>query len=116
MPEGYFSSLEMRLSYIPSREQAAKEPRRSRLPVFSLAAACACAALFAFVFLTRRSPSGENVLEIYERYYYADLIPHTDPDMVFDMSEVCEECSAEDIEEFLIETGTSLYHIEQTLN
>lgn len=124
VPDGYFESLQTRLMAIPAQQA---EPEREQTRVISLwsrvmpyvaLAACFALAFFVGSFFLGRS-STPSVGMTVEDYYYADLIPMTDPYAIYagapDTYQVVES-SEDDIVEYLISTGASVDYIAYLLN
>ena len=119
-PPGYFDSLKMRLGEIPEREIVSRERsgRWSRFtPYLALVGVFAVAIIAGRLFLHSPSPVLDDDGSVtWETLHYADLSPFTDPDAIFDDTEVAtSETSEDDIINYLIDTGTSLEWIAQNL-
>ena len=119
VPEGYFDSLQMRLSYVPERVEASKRKTAYRLRVGLVAAQVAiCLALAAVPFFVLHSSDTdpEDSLAMVENFYNADIIPLTDPDMLYDDSAAPSDAQAisdEDIVNYLIDDGVTVAQLEQ---
>ena len=108
VPEGYFGSLEERLSQIPkAAASAAVSPWTKVRPYLAMVAAFAALVIGGTAILrnTVRPASG---LSDEDLLGYIGLIPSTDPYLLFDESGREEAFSDEDIIDYLIETGVSL--------
>ena len=107
VPEGYFENLQTRLSAIPQQHSAVTPWVRMR-PYLAMAAAFA-AMVVGGTALLRSTARPASVLSDEDLFSYAQLIPRTDPYMIYDESAQAEESySEEDIINYLIETGVSL--------
>lgn len=82
VPEGYFASLQERLGAIPRKEVA---PRTRIRPMWAFATGIAAALAAVLLLVSRPGPAPEAETVSYEQYAYADLIPHTDPYIYFDI-------------------------------
>ena len=110
VPEGYFESLQARLSQIPYMQEtpAAVTPWNRLRPYLAMAAAFAALVIGGTAVL-RNTVLPDTGLSEEDLLGYAELIPATDPYLIFDESEDREEpFSDEDIVNYLIETGVSL--------
>ena len=110
----------MRLGEIPEREIVSRERsgRWSRFtPYLALVGVFAVAIIAGRLFLHSPSPVLDDDGSVtWETLHYADLSPFTDPDAIFDDTEVAtSETSEDDIINYLIDTGTSLEWIAQNL-
>ena len=137
VPDGYFDSLEMRLSYIPGKvEDGVLRPaggRRIGLPVSGswglwrpavmMPALAAIAIVLSVMLFFRPVQQREDSLAFVESFYACDLIPHTNPYMLYDESALEEESvleetsdvSADDVVNYLIEDGLTVDMIEQVI-
>ena len=108
VPEGYFEGLQARLSTIPQQHSATTPWVRMR-PYLALAAAFA-AMVVGGTALLRSTARPASVLSDEDLFSYAQLIPRTDPYLIYDDEgvEAEETYSEEDIINYLIETGVSL--------
>lgn len=117
-PEGYMDSLKMRLGEIPARESLAREKTglwTRFTPYLALAGMFAVAIVAGHLLLNRPAPVVEDDLT-WESLNYADLIPLTDPDAIFDEALEAESGPTEDdIIYYLINSNTSLEWIAQNL-
>lgn len=91
VPEGYFESLNARLSSIPRTqvEIHGDTGLRRHFRPWPVLAACAVASTLiatALFFGLGRSGVTESAVVTYEQLLYADLIPHTDPYSIYESS------------------------------
>ena len=109
VPEGYFKGLETRLSQIPRTAVPAVPPLTKMRPYLALAAAFAALVVGGTAVL-RNTVRPAAALSDEELLGYIQLIPSTDPYLIFDESagQEGEAYSDEDIINYLIETGVSL--------
>lgn len=123
VPEGYFGQLQSRLSAIPARQ---KQPEKV-FPAFNkLKPYVALAASFAMAFcignfILGRSTKPANDEITFEDICYADLIPVTNPYMIYEDSPYAaygqqETATEDDIMEYLVSTGASVDYIAYLLN
>ncbi len=114
VPEGYFDKLQERLERIPSAQNGGQASSRWNgiKPYFALAAAFAMilTAGTAVLKLTAGKMIDSRMSD-YEQIRMADLIPVTEPYLVYLKSDGDSEISEDDIEAYLINTGTSLEQI-----
>ena len=110
VPQGYFENLQARLSAIPAQEQKAAQPTpwvRVR-PYLAMAAAFA-ALVVSGTALLQHTARNANDLSYDELLSYSQLIPRTDPYMIYnDELEIEDEYTEDDIINYLIETGVPL--------
>ena len=105
VPEGYFAALQERLGAIPEMERQDAIPGKERSrqerpgalprlestprtrirPVLAFATGIAAALAAVLLLVSRPAPAPESEPVSYEQYAYADLIPHTDPYIYFDI-------------------------------
>lgn len=116
VPEGYFSSLEKRLDGIPSSYGSAARSGRSIVWNVAAAAAVAVIAAGGFALLRPASsvPEGTDGLSALEIIRMADLVPVTEPYLIYgaqESKEKEEDLSETDITEYLISSGTTLEYI-----
>ncbi len=116
VPEGYFEGLKSRLERIPAEHPL---PRERRFPIlwtrirpYVAMAACLALLLAAGAFFLDRKAGldGTDGISIYEQMMYSDMIPDTDPFLVFGApsdEEDSFEISDEDIMDYLISSGAS---------
>lgn len=123
VPEGYFEQLQSRLVNIPAQqEQPVKVvPLFSKVkPYVALAASFVMAFCLGNFILGRSSKPIQDEIT-FEDICYADLIPVTNPYMIYDDSpyaayEQQETPSEDDILEYLVSTGASVDYIAYLLN
>lgn len=124
VPEGYFEQLQSRLEAIPGQQQAARKPAMVASVWAKARPYAALAASFLMIFfvgnqaLTRITPQPESEYTL-EDWYYANLIPVTNPYAIYDAAPdtYAEDGSSdEDILQYLISSGASLDYISQILN
>ncbi len=112
VPEGYFGNLQARLSEIPSGSRA---PSRMDVlkPYLALAAAFALIITGGTAVLryTAGDPGAEEISAL-DMIRLADLVPATDPDLLFTPAQAETEVSDSDISEYLINAGVPLDYIE----
>ena len=121
VPEGYFDSLEMRLSLIPGKETPAARPLWR--PAFMIPALAGVALLLAVALFFRPLGQHEDSLALVEDFYASDLIPHTNPYLLYDDSALSNDSAAEDALEvsdedvayYLIDDGVTVDMIEQII-
>lgn len=82
VPDGYFDALQERLGAIPRQEV---KPRTRIRPVLAFATGIAAALAAVLLLVSRPGPAPESEPVSYEQYAYADLIPHTDPYIYYDI-------------------------------
>lgn len=113
VPDGYFAELKGRLDAIPHEE--ARLPFSDKIKPYAVLVAsfvilvtCETALLrYAAGYL---SPDDGGTME---KIQLADLVPVTDPDMIYGEKTVdAEDITHEDIAAYLIDSGTTLEHIE----
>jgi len=105
VPEGYFDCLEENLLRIPEGRNGKISPHWK---YYALSAVCA-AAMVLFLFFSWSG--GETVVEdfSYDQYLMSDLIPHTDPYLVYSVnSEDNSTMTEQDIEDFLISCAVNI--------
>lgn len=114
VPEGYFDELQARLERIPSVQNDGQAYSRwSRVkPYLALAAAFAMilTAGTAVLKITAEKVVDSRMSE-YEQIRMADLIPVTEPYLVYLKGDNESDISNADIVAYLIDSGTSLEHI-----
>lgn len=123
VPEGYFEQLQSRLVNIPAQqEQPVKVvPLFSKVkPYIALAASFVMAFCLGNFILGRSSKPIQDEIT-FEDICYADLIPVTNPYMIYDDSPYAaygqqETPSEDDILEYLVSTGASVDYIAYLLN
>lgn len=108
VPEGYFEGLQARLSAIPQQQETVTRWVRFR-PYLAMAAAFA-AIVVGGTALLRQTAQPASGLTYDDLMGYAQLIPTTNPYMIYDEEYMGEEeaYTEEDIINYLIETGVSL--------
>ena len=124
VPEGYFDSLRARLEAIPSQQGTVAPAPVFRMPFYARVkpylafAACFVAAFLIGTFILGRMTPVQDGIAV-EDYYYADLIPVTDPYAAYGSApstyEV-DESSEDDIVEYLISSGASIDYIAYLFN
>ena len=135
VPDGYFDSLEMRLSYIPGkveagqlRDSAAREltpaGRSIWRPATLLTALAGIAIVLSITLFFRPARQYKDGLALVESFYASDLIPHTNPYLLYDDSALSDEegledapeLSDEDVANYLIDDGVTVDMIDQIIN
>lgn len=89
VPEGYFDSLEARLSAIPHSQTETGAGTKWYFRPYPALAACAAAAVLAIAILFGNNRHGESTDPTnvtYEQLLYADLIPLTNPYAIYETS------------------------------
>ena len=127
VPEGYFEQLQTRLQAIPSQQTAQKPaethkvvaaPFLKRVAPYAAAAACLLGAFFVGNhFIGSVQPQTGELSA--QDFYYADIIPVTDPYAIFaemDDYSAAQQVSNEDVIEYLLSSGTSVDYIAYLLN
>ena len=112
VPEGYFGNLQARLSEIPS---GSRVPSRMDVLKPYLAMAAAFALIITAGTAVLRHTSGDSGLEdisTLDVIRLADLVPATDPYLLYTTAQTETEISDSDISEYLIGAGISLDYIE----
>ena len=122
VPEGYFEQLQSRLETIPAQQERQSEvvsPWGRVRPYLALAA---CFVMIVFVgnyVLSSSFKSADDSIS-FEDICYADLIPVTNPYIIYDDSPYTyaaqETASEDDIVEYLISSGASVDYIAYLLN
>lgn len=109
VPEGYFTQLVSRLDEIP---YAAKAPSAwdKVKPYIAMAAAFAII-ISGGTAVLKKTASPHTDVSTLEMMQLADLVPVTDPYMIYVKTNP-EDISEKEIAEYLIDSGTSLEHIE----
>lgn len=123
VPEGYFEQLQGRLVRIPAeQEQPVKVvPLFTRLKPYMALAASFVMAFCVGNFILGRSTKPVSDEITFEDICYADLIPVTNPYMIYEDSPYAayglqETATEDDILEYLISTGASVDYIAYLLN
>ena len=124
VPEGYFESLQTRLCAIPAQQtEVCEEPAQvvsfwgKVSPYLTLAASFVAALIVGSFFLGDHSSQSADFSV--EDYYYADLIPVTNPYAIYeDAPDTYEtvQSSEDDIVEYLISSGASADYIAYLIN
>ncbi len=131
VPEGYFDKLQNRLSAIPRNsantiECVPAEDDKSAGKAMAISvwiefkpyitlAACFAIAVTIGSFIVSKTESKASPQGSYENILYADMIPVTDPYMIYGDSGTTankNEITDDDIENYLIASGTTVEHIE----
>ncbi|MGM9740999.1 MAG: hypothetical protein ACI3ZP_10390 [Candidatus Cryptobacteroides sp.] len=111
VPDGYFDSLEERLSRIPAMSSDRQRGAFSGMkPYLSLAASFLIIFAVGTVVLRLSSQAPEEDLSYLERIRLADLVPVTDPGLLY--LQDGEEAEYDELEQYLIESGTTLEQLE----
>ncbi len=114
VPEGYFDELQERLERIPTAQNDGQTYSRwSRVkPYLALAAAFTMILTVgtAVLKITAEKVVDSKISE-YEQIQMADLIPVTEPYLVYLKGDNESDISEADIAAYLIDSGTSLEHI-----
>lgn len=115
VPEGYFEELQTRLSEIPNVPECKVSGWQKFQPYLALAACF----LFALIIgnLLFKKTDGQPVAsdDMYEMLIYADIIPHSEPNSIFDITEATslqDNQTETDIISYLIDSGTSIELID----
>lgn len=109
VPEGYFSELEERLGDIPRRNVAVSRFDKLK-PYVALAAAFLIIVTCGTALLRFTSgPAADSNLSMLDEIALADLIPVTDPYMIYTAKENDETQDA--LASYLIDSGITLDHI-----
>lgn len=123
VPEGYFSQLQNRLEAIPAQQSGnvrVVSPVWSKVRPYVALAACFVMAFFVGNFILGRSSQPAQDTLTFQDICYADLIPVTNPYIIYDDSpytyEVQETISEDDVVEYLISSGASVDYIAYLLN
>lgn len=82
-PDGYFESLQSRLSEVSSREARPRIHRKASLYMAVAAGLAAVIVAGGFFLYSGRSSAVLSAEGFYDELMYSDLIPVTDPDAVF---------------------------------
>lgn len=116
IPEGYFDSLKVRLEAIPAEKKSERSVRPdflARVKPYVTLAACFAIAVMAGNAILRNTAGSRLPDDSYTDLFYADLVPVTQPDEIFQVSETeTETLTDEDIINYLIETGASEDQLE----
>jgi hypothetical protein len=132
VPDGYFDKLQNRLSAIPRESllQSESKPLQDDTstgkemalsfwnkfkPYLALAACFAIAVTIGSFILTKTTDKTTAPQGPYENILYADMIPVTNPYMIYGDSGTTannNEITDDDIENYLITSGTTVEHIE----
>lgn len=111
VPDGYFDRLEERLTSIPSMSSSREHRTFSGMkPYLSLAASFLIILAVGTMVLRLTSSTPEENLPYLERIRLADLVPVTDPGLLF-----ChdgEDAEYDELEQYLIESGITLEQLE----
>ena len=111
VPDGYFDRLEERLLRIP---EMSSDVRRGTLyairPYIYLAASFLIILAAGTLALKFSARDGSEDLPALERMRLADLVPVTDPDLIYLADD--EEAEYDELEQYLIESGTTLEQLE----
>lgn len=109
VPEGYFGNLKERLSGIPGASSAQPAPAWSGVRPYLALAASFVLLVAGGTAILRNTVRPASGLSADELLGYFELIPATDPYLLFNGSDdLTEAYSDEDIINYLIETGVSL--------
>ena len=132
VPDGYFDKLQNRLSAIPRESllQTETKPLQDDTyagkdmalsfwnkfkPYLSLAACFAITVTIGSFILTKTSGNTKTPQGSYENILYADMIPVTNPYLIYGESGTTaskNEITDDDIENYLIASGTTVEHIK----
>lgn len=123
VPEGYFEQLRSRLETIPAQQSEPAEVITlwSRLRPYAALAACFVIAFSVGSFILGRTAVPVQDELSFQDICYADLVPVTNPYIIYDDSPYLyeeEQISAteDDIVEYLISSGASVDYIAYLLN
>ncbi len=115
VPEGYFKDLQAQLEAIPSQEEPSHGFARKVQPYLALAACFLGILLVGNAVLRGTAGDAESSDLYYNEIVYADLIPVTQPDAIFQTASAEQDTiSDEDVIDWLIASGTSTELIEYT--
>lgn len=132
VPDGYFDKLQNRLSAIPRESllQSESKPLQDDTstgkemalsfwnkfkPYLALAACFAIAVTLGSFILTKTAGNTKAPQGSYENILYADMIPVTNPYMIYGEGGNTannNEVTDDDIENYLIASGTTVEHLE----
>lgn len=114
VPENYFPALKARLEAIPQKESG-QSGWNSMKPYLALAASFLIlvtggTAVLRYSGVLSETDEGTS----YEKIQMADLLPVTDPYLIYGgyQQDSGDGISGDDIAEYLIDSGTTLEHIE----
>lgn len=111
VPDGYFGRLEAKLSRIPEMSSGRRGGAFSgMMPYLSLAASFLIIFAAGTLVLKLSSPAKSEDLSYLEKMVLADLVPVTDPGLIYLPEEDEEEY--DEMEQYLIESGTTLEQLE----
>ncbi len=112
VPEDYFRKLEARLEDIPHNRVKVSMAEKLK-PYLALAAAFLIIVTggTALLRLTAGYGSGKD-LSAMEEITLADLVPVTDPELIYRASDYSDDTSGEGLAAYLIDSGTTLNDIE----
>ena len=123
VPEGYFEQLQSRLVNIPAQQEQPEKviPVFHKVRPYLALAACFVMAFCVGNFILGISTRPANDEITFEDICYADLIPVTNPYMIYEDSPYAvygqqEAATEDDILEYLISTGASVDYIAYLLN
>lgn len=119
VPEGYFEQLQTRLEAIPAQQRkVTAAPFMRRIAPYAAAAACLLGAFFVGNhFIGSVKPQYEGLSA--QDFYYADIIPVTDPYAIYEDAAAydgMQQVTNEDVIEYLLSSGTSVDYIAYLLN
>ena len=115
VPDGYFADLKERLEAIPAGQESKELAGWQRLKPYVALAASFLVMVTGGTALLRSTAGSTEEVSSYERFQMADLLPVTDPYLMYDGYEPAdssEDISSDDIASYLIDSGTTLEHIE----
>lgn len=121
VPEGYFEMLQSRLESIPAQqgEPETALPLWVKLKPYAALAACFVIAFCLGNFILGRTSGPAQDGISFEDICYADLIPVTNPYMIYEDSPYApyeEDATEDDIIQYLISSGASVDYIAYLLN
>jgi len=115
-PEGYFTDLQSRLQNIPAgNKQTVRISLWTKVSPYVALAACFVMAFFLGNLFIGGGGKAQSDITL-DDFYYADIIPVTDPYSVYDDSAIYEVDNQDDVLEYLISSGTSVDYIAYLLN
>lgn len=112
VPEGYFGNLQARLSEIPS---GSRVPSRMDVlkPYLAMAAAFALIITAGTAVLRHTAgDSGAEEISALDMIRLADLVPATDPELLYTPAQAETGISDTDLSDYLINSGVTLDYIE----
>ena len=113
VPDGYFNDLQARLDTIPSQGRSNPGLVRKVQPYIALAACFLGILIVGNAVLRGTTGETENSGTYYNEIVYADMIPVTQPDAIFQTAPSEQDSSSDaDVIDWLIASGTPTELIE----